>query len=126
MKPQENKYAVGDKLAFRGGYGNGSWEIHEIERITPSGRIVCGRFTLNPDLSIRGRSGYSGPFKGEPVTEEIENEYRRQKNLQKIDDTKFHLLSDSALAAIVDVIKSEKRLQEKYPNNKNLKNQSGG
>lgn len=100
-------YAVGDQLAFKCGYGRGHWEIAKIEKITPSGRIKCGRFTLNPDLSIRGDRGYSGPYRGEPVTDKIKGEYKRQRHLAFIARTSFEDLGDEVLDAVVAAIQSE-------------------
>ena len=98
-------YAVGDQLAFQRAYASG-WEIETIERIMPSGRIKCGRFTLNPDLSIRGDRGYSGPYRGQPVTDKIKKEYARQGHLYFISRTKFEDLSDSVLDAVVAAIQT--------------------
>jgi len=76
----EHQYKVGDELAFYHHGGSGRWEIHEITKITPSGRIRCGYYELNPDLTIRGRNPWSnGPSRGEPVTDEIRGIIKRQK-----------------------------------------------
>lgn len=98
-------YDVGDQLAFRSN-SRGRWEIFTIEKITPSGRIVCGRYTLNPDLSIRGDRGYSGPYRGCRVTEKIRAEHVRQQNLDFISATKFVDLRDDILDAVVAAIQS--------------------
>lgn len=72
---------VGDSLAF----GCGSrYEIHKVTRITPSGRIVCGRYTLNPDLSVRGRTDRWGPYRGEVVTPKILGIVRMQSVKEKL------------------------------------------
>ncbi len=59
---------VGDELAVPRRFGG--WDFHTVEAITPSGRIKCGRFVLNPDLSIRGASPY-GPYSACLATDEI-------------------------------------------------------
>jgi len=64
---------VGDELAFRVGFGH-TIEIHKVERITPSGRITCGRWHLDPNLRVRGRNGYHSPSQAERVTDEIRAE----------------------------------------------------
>lgn len=97
-------YAVGDKLAFS--YSQRKWEVGKITKITPSGRIVCGRFTLNPDLTIRGDKGYGGPYRGVPLTDEIKREYVRQKHIELIRSTRFEDLSDRQLDAVVRSIQS--------------------
>ena len=99
---------VGDELAFRDGYGRGNYAIHEIERITPSGRLVCGHITLNSDLSIRGDRGYGGPYCGEIITDKIREAVRRQNALEAIKRTKFDNLTTDSLAAIVAAINEAK------------------
>jgi len=98
-------YAVGDQLAFDCGFGRGHWKIATIDKITPSGRIVCGLFTLNPDLTIRGHNGY-GPYRGQPVTDEIRAKVKRQENLSIISGAKFSEMSEDVLDEIVKLIKS--------------------
>ncbi|WP_372897590.1 hypothetical protein [Stieleria sp.] len=89
-----DNYKPGDKLAFN---VYGQWEIHTVDRVTPSGRIICGHRTLNPDLSIRGRRGFGGPFVAYPVTPKIEREAWRQKVVMHADRFNFASLSDGAL-----------------------------
>ena len=97
-------YAVGDALAFR--YFTPmrcGWELYRITKIMPSGRIVCGPFTLNPDLSIRGNSGYGGPCKGEPVTAAIVAEVRRFRALEYVRGFDWKKLSLDSLEAVIAV-----------------------
>ena len=98
--------AVGDELAFSIGYGC-RWEIIKIERFTSSGLIKCGRFTLNPDLTIRGRRPAYCPLRGEPVTDEIRREVRRQGNISKISAIGWNNLTNEQLEAVVRVIRDE-------------------
>lgn len=97
---------VGDELAFRHSYGTG-WTIHKVEKITPSGRIVCGKYTLNPDLRIRGERGHNGPYYGEIVTSNIRAEVLRQKRLDFIAVTNWKELSDAVLDKVVAAIQSK-------------------
>ena len=99
-------YAVGDRLAFRCGGYSPYWEIAKIEKITPSGRMKVGRWELNPDLTVRGRTGYHGPYKGEPVTDDIRNEIKRMKNLSLLRDVEWNELSDEQLSEVVRIIQS--------------------
>lgn len=99
-------YAVGDQLAFRCGSDSHFWVIATISKITPTGRIKCGQWELDPDLRVRGRSGYSGPYEGEPVTEEIRNEIKRMKNLNFLRDVKWKELSDDQLSQVVHIVQS--------------------
>jgi hypothetical protein len=102
--PASAGYAVGDALAFRF-YAptRCSWELHKITKIMPSGRMVCGPFTLNPDLSVRGKSGYGGPYKAEPVTDEIVAEVRRFKALEYVRGFDWKKLSLDSLEAVIAV-----------------------
>ena len=60
---------VGDELAFRGCYGR-EWSIFKVTGITPTGRIKCGHYTLDPNLRIRGPQKW-GPYEAKSVTPEI-------------------------------------------------------
>lgn len=66
---------IGDLLAFRANYGR-KWVVYPVTGITPTGRIKCGPYTLNPDWTVRGNQGYHGPWNAVPVTEEIEREIK--------------------------------------------------
>jgi hypothetical protein len=97
-------YAVGDCLAFYCGLGlSNRWEIHKVTKITQSGRLTCGPYTLNPDLSVRGSSGYSGPHRAEPVTKEIVLEVRRRRALEYLKGFDWSKLDADRLEAVVAV-----------------------
>jgi hypothetical protein len=105
----EQQHKVGDELAFYHFGGSGRWSIHRITKITPSGRIRCGYYELNPDLTIRGRDPWSNePDHGEPVTDEIRGMVKRQelivraKYLARFD---WERLTDGQLEAILAIIK---------------------
>lgn len=101
----ENKYKVGDELAFRcGSNSSRRWEIHKIEKITPSGRMRCGRWELNPDLTLRSRYDYSCPHKAEPVTSAIRKGIQREKSIQTIKDTTWSKLTDDQLFDVMKII----------------------
>lgn len=93
---------VGDDIAFSG-RRDGSWRIHKITKITPSGRMVCGPYTLNPNLTIRGRNLY-GPVCGHIVTSEIRKQCRRQYLLGKIEQCKWNEIPDDQLLAVFNII----------------------
>jgi len=95
---------VGDKLAFREGFA-GMVRLYKVTKITPSGRIVCGRYTLNPNLTIRGiQSRHTYTWKGEIVTDKILAEVRRQDNLRYLEDVKWKALTDEQLEKVVAVL----------------------
>lgn len=97
-------WKVGDELAFGSGY-NG-YTIRVIDRILPSGRLVCGQYTLNPDLKIRG-AGKWGPRRAVPVTDEIRRFIARRDNVSFIRSVRLDTLSSESLAAIVEIIKND-------------------
>lgn len=72
-KPQR-AIKVGDEIAFRVGGLNRVWAVYEVNRVTPSGRIRAGKYELNPDLTVRGKSGWGGPYTGHLVTSELRRE----------------------------------------------------
>ena len=98
---------VGDELAFAYQGTNTRWAIHRIDKITPSGRIKAGGFELNPDLSIRGNHGWRGPSEGEPVTDEIRQEMRRQQHGYIVGAMKWRDLSNDQLSRIVAIIQEK-------------------
>ena len=98
---------VGDELAFAYGGTYERWVIHRIDKITPSGRIKAGGFELNPDLSIRGNHGWRGPSEGEPVTDEIRQEMRRQQHGYIVGAMKWRDLSNDQLSRIVAIVQEK-------------------
>lgn len=104
---------VGDTLAFRKNYGRG-WEIYPVEAITPSGRIKCGRFVLNPDLRIRGSKGnYNyGPYRAEIVTDKIREEHFRDTAINEIIKFKLNELSTERLRGIVNILSEHEQETE--------------
>lgn len=100
-----SEWKVGDEIAFR---GRNRIFIHKVERITPSGRLVCSPYTLNPDLSVRGASAYSQIFRGEPVTPGIRAVARKQRNLSTVTNFDASKASDELIASIADLIRQAK------------------
>jgi hypothetical protein len=68
---QQRPIQVGDEIAFRSDHFSRSWTVYKVDKVTKSGRIKAGHYEMNPDLTIRGRSGWGGPFKGVFVTPEL-------------------------------------------------------
>lgn len=97
-------YQVGDELACN--IGNpGRWVICRIEKITPSGRIHCGQYVLNPDLTVRGSHGWSAPHAAQPVTPEIRAEVLRRKRISFLNDQHWAEMSDDVLESVIGLIK---------------------
>lgn len=93
MDKTETNYVVGQELAFNVGYGSRTWQIFKITKITPSGRVVCGQWTLNCDLRVRGRGeAFGGPYHGYLVTDKIRNEYDHQILVSYFTNLKFRKL----------------------------------
>lgn len=95
---------VGDELAFGSSGWAATYKIHKVERITPSGRIVCGRYTLNPDLTIRGSRNAWGPYRAEVVTQEIRDEIEKQDILSVIGATNWQMLDLEHLRKVKGVL----------------------
>ena len=107
---------AGDKLAFsyRGMGPYARWDIVEVENVTPTGIIVMvGGMRLNPDLTVRGRKSpfYSTPYRGEPVTDKILDEFERDRIIRgirsKVDRAKWDQYSTEQLAAILAALECD-------------------
>jgi ATP-dependent exoDNAse (exonuclease V) alpha subunit len=97
---------AGDQLAFR---THRHYEIKTVEKVTPKGFIKIGHLTLNPDLTIRGRGAWStGPWRAEPVTQEILDSVETHKLAFKILKTSFPDLPLETLRKIDEAIKEAK------------------
>jgi hypothetical protein len=101
----EQQHKVGDELAFSG--LSSGWKIYKIDKITPSGRIKCGPYELNPDLTVRGRHTWStGPRRAYPATEEFRTELLRSKLLHRLEHkTDWESLTTEQLKAILAIVK---------------------
>jgi hypothetical protein len=102
---KEKTYKVGDELAFMIGYCSGTYEIHKITKISPTGRITCGRFTLDPDLNVRGRSFYGGPYRGQEVTDDIRVNVMRRLCIEFLSRCDWVTFSAADLARFVAMVK---------------------
>ena len=104
------KYKVGDELAFNCGSHTRYWRIEKITKITPSGRMTVGEFSVNPDLTVRGRSGSrSSPYAAEPVTNEIREEIKdteeRSRNYSVVTRHNWRNTSSEALRRVADILR---------------------
>ena len=112
-------WQVGDKLAFRYHSLSSYWAIHTITKVTKGGRITCGPYQLNPDLTIRGKRNVwsSGPHKGEPVTQAMIDEQRehieRRRALRVIEACSLRSLEVSVLVEIADIIRKATNANDK-------------
>lgn len=96
---------VGDELAFARRYGG--WDFRAVESITPTGRIKCGIYTLNPDLTIRGASAY-GPYSAQIATDEMRAEMRERHEqaglIEQILEVQWREKSTDQLRRIVAIL----------------------
>jgi len=111
MSNDTKTYAVGDELAFRHCRDFGGvppYSLHKIERITPTGLMVCGGYKVTPDLRIRGEGEYSSTdCVGRPTPEIIE-ELTRWRIVDRLSRLKWNTLTTDALKAVADIIGKEK------------------
>jgi len=108
MNKINSTYQTGEVLAFRlGGYGQPPYSLHKIDRITPSGRIICGHYELNPDLSIRGAlgQGWSRIVCVGRVTAQITEEVTRYKLVTRLKRFEWNALSTDTLKAVEEMTK---------------------
>ena len=100
-------FVVGDELAVRNQLTG--WTVIKIQKITKTGRLNCGRYTLNPDLTIRGSTGSYGPYRAQIITDEIREQIRRRKTFLVVDSFNWNEASDDFLASVSLMIQEYKR-----------------
>lgn len=98
---------VGDELA--GKHRFGGWKTYTVDRITPSGRVVCGDLALDPNLRVRGRDTWSNlPYCLQRMTPQIKEKIKRQQLvetcLKLINSTQFSSLETSKLQTLVKLL----------------------
>jgi len=93
---------VGDVLAFSWGYGAGRYRLEKVTAITPSGIIECGPYQLDPNLRVKGKRERwrSGPFRGEIVTQEIQDSIDRDRIGYFLSNKKFELVPIDVLRQV--------------------------
>ena len=94
---------VGDELAFYSLSHGLTFET--VTSITSTGRIRCGRYRLNADLTIRGDC-MGPPHRGERITPEIREEHNRQRFLRHLQNFDYTKLSTDQLRKLVLVSNS--------------------
>jgi len=100
----------GDKVAVKNGsIGFRYYEILEIIRITPTGRITTSDGTKfdNRGREMGKKDTWSISLDIEPITEEVVESMRRRKILQAISSTNFKELSLESLDAIYEILNKE-------------------
>lgn len=99
----------------RAGVARDTYEIEQVDRVTPTGRIVTERgFTFNKDGSEYGRSSMSTWRRMVPLTPELETEItaakEREKHLHFLKQTNYDKEFDSAaLKRLYDAVCAEMR-----------------
>ena len=94
-------YKSGDRLAY---WSGDRWGIRRIDRITPSGRLVIGTTTLNPDLSIRGAPMWSRAH-FEPLSDRVIAELEIQRALDVLRNANFRLLPRDVILSLARTVK---------------------
>ncbi len=95
-------FKAGDKVAIWRGFESEPGVV-EIDRLTPSGRIIIGSTTFEPDGHQRGAAGWRRD-RIEPLTEKLRARAKRKLNLGYIRSTKWNDLDDETLAEIVALL----------------------
>ena len=113
---QTPRFKVGDELAYKFPHSN-RWRIVAIDRITPSGILVCGSWRVRVSrggqfLSVIGESGWS-TTRVEPATDEIRREVRRDRMIDKIENTKWRDLDDDIIAQVWSMVLDRKPVEKK-------------
>jgi len=100
----ESKVQVGDELAFQGGFGR--WYVYKVSKITPTGRVLCGPYMLNADLSVRGQPSRSCPRYGQKINKEVSDALLQQQveaALRKVNVYDLAVTKVEALAEFLGV-----------------------
>jgi hypothetical protein len=113
---QTTRFKVGDELAFmsRSPYGD-RWYFERIDRITPTGILVCGKTRVRVSgggLRVVGESGWVRTSV-EPATDEIRREVRRDRMIDKIEKTKWRDLDDDIIAQVWSMVLDRKPAEDK-------------
>ena len=98
---------VGDELAF---ISRNGILIRKIDRITPSGRLVCGPYTLNANLKIRGEQDSFCRIRVEPATDEHRKKVERSRLLQEVRRCcdLWELLTTEQLQSVLEIVKAKR------------------
>lgn len=109
MSNAQHNLKVGDRLAF---HTNNSmtghhWQIYPITKITPSGRIKCGSYELNPDLTIRTQDIWLRTT-CHLLTDNIRREWRRERLVSRMRTTKWAELTDDQLFRVSAIVNEPK------------------
>lgn len=98
---------VGDELAFCENYGR-HWSIYTVTKITPSGRIRCGGYELEPDLRVRGRPSHSSPYEAVIPTNRIRELATRRKLLTGLRAVVWDNCTTDQLNRIMEILREPK------------------
>jgi hypothetical protein len=76
--------------------------------IAENGRIQCGGFTLNPDLTIHGKHGWPYPDKAERVTDEVRQAIAVSDAVREIRNFQPYRVPAANIIAAADLLKVRK------------------
>lgn len=104
MSDEHGEFNVGDEIAIFHGFSGDSLDIVRIDRITPSGQLVCGNKRLTPNLRVVGSTQWSRTY-ATRATDELREQFHKNRLVGKLRRIEFERLPMSKLreiAAIVD------------------------
>jgi hypothetical protein len=100
-------FKVGDELAFQKLHSTG-WNVFKISHITPTGRMNCGPYVVNPDLTIRERSNsFRCGRQAYRITDEIRQSVKRSKNIEYLELRNWEQYPDETLQTICDLLRKQ-------------------
>jgi hypothetical protein len=104
----DDSVKVGDQLAFKDAYGK-RYHLKTVTKITPSGRITCGEYTLYPNLTIRGNKNHWVARQARRLTPEIKESVRRQAAMDAITRTDLNKIDTASLVRAAEILKHREK-----------------
>lgn len=106
-KKQRDKWLAslkpGDEVAWTCGYDR-FWVIEKVTRMTPSGRIVVGSRTFNPNGWERASGSKRAVLK--IPSDDIREEVHRRKQLRRLNGVKWERLSTDLLNRVLGYLEA--------------------
>jgi len=94
---------AGDEVAYRTNYGR-EWRTSKVTTRTKTGRIAVGPYAYNSDGQLRGTNG---PWRIEPVTQEIRDDLRKKYLSSMLSRCNWGTLSLAALEQVYSIMRAD-------------------